>query len=161
MPVPEGNVTIHFDIPLEVRETINAMKEKDPKYSRRYIFMCGYEAIMGLSEDDPEVLRRELENTRDEKAVIEMKERQLIEKLEAVKAREEAEKEESIKEESETDKVVSEILRLSSEIIYFKNTQMLRYIKGLLSYKESSEIEEFFDRRELPTEDEIRAFLGN
>ncbi len=159
MPVPEGNVTIHFDIPLEVRETINALKKRDPKYSRRYIFMLGYDAVMGIKKDDPEALRRELEQTTNEQAVLEEKKRQILEKLEAAKLRDEAENENEKSEEAETEKKVSEIMRLSSEIIFFKNTQMLRYIKGLLSEKSPLEIEMFFDRRDIPTEAEIRAFL--
>lgn len=159
MPVPDGDVVISFNIPRDVRDTINAMKEADPKYSRRYIFLCGYEALMGLTEDDSEIIKRDLEHTRDEKAVLENKEKQLIEKLKAIEAREKAEIAEKVEEVNEVDKIVSEIMRVSTEIIFFKNTQMLKYIKGLLSDKSPLEVDVFFDRREIPTEEEIRVFL--
>lgn len=159
MAAKENEVMIHLYVPENVRDTLNALKESDGKYTRKYIFMLGYEAVMGLTEEDPEALKRELEQTTNEQAVLREKKRQIIEKLEAAKLRKEVENENEKSEEAETEKKVSEIMRLSSEIVYFKNIQMLRYLKGLLSDKPSEEIDKFFDRKEIPTETEIRAFL--
>lgn len=160
MPYKDNNrVLIHISVPIDVRDTINELKKSDGKYTREYVFMHGYLPVMGLTEDDPEQLKRDLEQATIERKTLEEKEKQIKARLESVTKKAKQEAEEINEAEELFEKQVSEIMRVSSEIIFFKNTQMLRYVKGLLSDKSPLEVEVFFNRKEIPTEDEIRAFL--
>lgn len=158
MGIPSDHVSISFNIPRSVRDNINMLKKKDPRISRRIIFLEGYKIYMGLQEDDKYNIQKEREEIELQIKTLSARDSELekrLEELEYLETQQEIKKNETVERNS---KIVDEIIRVAPDIIFYKNKQLLEYVRSLIPHHSLYEVAEFFDRSDIPTKKMIRDF---